>query len=68
VQVFDGGRAGLLQRLFPRLFYMSSILTGSMSKYVPHLRQLLPSIPFLSAMYGATAASAAAGCHGSSRG
>ncbi|KAI3434980.1 hypothetical protein D9Q98_003032 [Chlorella vulgaris] len=53
-QVFDGGRAGLLQRLFPRLFYMSSILTGSMSKYVPHLRQLLPSIPFLSAMYGAT--------------
>ncbi|KAL4854581.1 4-substituted benzoates-glutamate ligase [Chlorella vulgaris] len=53
-QVFDGGRAGLLQRLFPRLCYMSSILTGSMSKYVPHLRQLLPSIPFLSAMYGAT--------------
>jgi auxin responsive GH3 family protein len=54
MQVFDGGRAGLLQRLFPRLCYMSSILTGSMSKYVPHLRQLLPSIPFLSPVYVST--------------
>jgi hypothetical protein len=25
-----------------------------MSKYVPHLRELLPTCPFLSAMYGAT--------------
>ena len=26
---------------------------GSMSKYVPHLRELLPTVPFLSAAYGA---------------
>lgn len=29
-------------------------MTGSMSKYVPHLRELAPTTPFLSSAYGAT--------------
>lgn len=129
-QVFDGGRHGLLERLFPNLLHVNAVMTGqyseaiaalpgrcaagwlcphlclpcntaglapaccamlvpplstcppasyphahafhsphafhlpifppcvsaagSMSKYVPHLRALLPTVPFLSAAYGAT--------------
>lgn len=53
-QAFAGGRAGLLERLFPRLRYASAILTGSMSKYVPHVRELVPAVPFCSGAFGAT--------------
>lgn len=29
-------------------------MQGNMKKYVPHLRELLPSVPFLSPVYGAS--------------
>jgi hypothetical protein len=54
VQVFAGGREGLLERLFPRLQYIKAICTGSMAKFVPLLRQLVPTLPLLSMCYGAT--------------